>query len=228
MTAANAQMSHSFWLTSIGKKYFMGVSGLIWAGFVMGHMAGNMLVFVSKDAYNAYGHAITSGIFIYVVEAALLSTLIGHVLFGFALTFQNRRAKGIRYAYTSTGPKGASLTSKTMIFQGTLILIFIILHLITFKYGSYYETEVKGVVMRDLHRLMVEVFAQPGYIAWYVVCLVVLGFHLAHGLGSTVQSLGIKTEGNEHWVKIAGWIYGTVVAAGFLSQPIYIFLLGKN
>lgn len=213
-----------FWLTSIGKKYFMGITGLVWAGFVLGHMSGNMLIFVSKDAYNSYGHALTSGVFIYVVEAVLLATLLGHVAFGLLLTYQNRKAKGIPYAYTPAGSKASSLTAKTMIFQGTLILVFIILHLITFKYGSVYETTVNGVVMRDLHRLLIEVFHQPGYVFWYVVCLVILGFHLAHGLGSTVQSLGLKTEGNEHWVKVAGWIYGTVVAAGFLSQPLYIFL----
>ncbi len=218
------QTSQMFWLTSIGKKYFMGLSGLVWAGFVFGHMAGNMLLFVSKDAYNAYGHMLTSGVAIYAIEAVLLSTLIGHVVFGFLLAYQNRIAKGVRYAYTPTGPKGASLASRTMIFQGSLILVFVILHLITFKYGSYYETTVNGVVMRDLFRLMVEIFKQPEYVFWYVVSVIILGFHLSHGLGSTVQSLGIKTEGNERWVKTAGWIYGLVVAGGFLSQPLYIFL----
>lgn len=217
------QTGHMFWLSTIGKKYFMGISGLIWAGFVFGHMGGNMLMFISKDMYNAYGHAITSGVSIYLIEAALLSTMIGHVFFGFLLTFQNRKAKGSRYVGKASAAKGASPASKTMIFQGSIILVFLILHLITFKYGAVYETTVDGVVMRDLHRLLVEVFQSPGYVFWYIVCLVLLGVHLSHGLGSTVQSLGLKTEGNAHWVKVAGWIYGAVVALGFLSQPIYIF-----
>jgi succinate dehydrogenase / fumarate reductase cytochrome b subunit len=218
------QTGQIFWLTTIGKKYFMGISGLIWAGFVFGHMAGNMLMFVSKDHYNAYGHALTSGMVIYLIEAVLLATLLGHVFFGFLLTYQNRKAKGTRYAASSSGAKATSLSSKTMIFQGSIILVFVISHLITFKYGAFYETTVNGVVMRDLHRLLTEVFQQPGYVFWYVVSLVLLGIHLSHGVGSTVQSLGLKTENNQHWVQLASWIYGAVVAIGFLSQPISIYL----
>lgn len=226
---ANAQSVDArvrpFFLTSIGKKYLMGITGLVWAGFVFGHMAGNMLMYISADLYNAYGHALTSGMAIYAIEAVLVTCLLVHVVCAVSLTLENRAARGPkRYAVSSSGDKNASLASKTMAIQGSVILAFIILHIITFKYGTYYETTVNGVVMRDLHRLLIEVFQQPMYVIWYLVALVLLGFHLAHGVGSIFQSLGLKNERTESTINKVSWVYGVVVAGGFLAQPIYIFL----
>ncbi|WP_413585864.1 succinate dehydrogenase cytochrome b subunit [Bdellovibrio sp. HCB274] len=214
----------SFLGSTVGKKYLMGLTGLIWAGFVLAHMAGNMLIFVSHDAYNAYGHALTSGKIIYIAEAVLVLALIVHVAMAISLTKNNREAKGQRYAVAASGTKRVSLASRTMAIQGSLILVFVILHLITFKYGSYYETNVGGVPMRDLAKLMEEVFQQPGYVVWYVIALVILGFHLKHGVGSTFQSLGLM-EGTYRnvWTKLSIG-YGIIVALGFIAQPLYLFL----
>lgn len=226
MATANT-MEKPFFLTSIGKKYLMGLTGLVWSGFVLGHMAGNMLMFYSADAYNKYGHALTSGAMIYAIETVLVLCLITHVICAVSLTLENRAARGSqRYAMTPNGSKGASLASRTMAIQGSIILAFVILHIATFKYGTYYETTVDGVVMRDLHRLLVEVFQQPGYVVWYLVALVFLGFHLSHGVGSIFQSLGLKNNANEKWIQRLGWIYGLIVAGGFLAQPIYCFVRG--
>lgn len=215
----------SFLGTTVGKKYLMGITGLIWAGFVLTHMAGNMLIFVSHDAYNAYGHAITSGKLIYIAELVLVLALITHVYMAISLTKNNREAKGQKYAVAAKGAKRVTLASRTMAIQGSLILVFVILHLITFKYGQHYETNVDGVPMRDLAKLMEEVFQQPGYVAWYVVALILLGFHLKHGVGSTFQSLGLM-EGTYRnvWTKLSIG-YGIVVALGFISQPLYLFLM---
>lgn len=214
-----------FIFTSIGRKYLMGLTGLIWAGFIFAHMAGNLLMFVSADAYNAYGHALTSGKLIYAIEAILILAIITHVGAAIGLTLENRAARGAhRYAVTSTGAKGASLASKTMAIQGSVILAFIILHIAGFKYGTYYETTVHGETMRDLHRLIIETFKQPAYAAWYIVALVLIGFHLSHGIGSIFQSFGIKTERMEKAVCMISRIYAIVVAGGFLAQPIYVLL----
>lgn len=213
--------------STIGKKYLMGITGLVWAGFVLAHMAGNLLIFVSHDAYNAYGHALTSGNFIYIAEAVLILALLVHVSMAVSLTLANRRAKGSRYAVAASGKKKVSLASRTMAVQGSLVLAFIILHIVTFKYGTYYETTVNGVVMRDLARLIIETFQSPGYVVWYVVCLVLLGFHLSHGVGSTFQSLGLMEGTYRNLWKKLSYGYAVVVAAGFLSQPIYLFLFGN-
>ena len=214
-----------FLKSTVGRKYIMGLTGLIWMGFVLTHMAGNMLILVSADLYNAYGHAIVSNkILLYTAESVLILALITHVTTAILLTISNRAARDTRYAMQASGPKAARLASRTMAIQGSLILAFIILHLITFKYGNYYETKVDGVVMRDLNKLVLEVFQQPGYVAWYVVCLILLLFHLSHGATSVFQSFGILERKMQAGIKKFAWAYAVVVVAGFLSQPIYVFL----
>ncbi len=210
--------------STVGKKYLMGISGLVWAGFVMAHMAGNLLMFVSADAYNAYGHALVSGNIIYVAEAVLILALITHVFCAVSLTLHNRSARPNRYAVAASGEKKVSGASRTMAVQGSLILAFIILHIATFKYGTYYETTVNGVVMRDLYKLIHEVFQQPGYIVWYVVCLILLGFHLSHGVKSIFQSFGLLNATYRPVINTVSCVYAVVVAGGFLAQPIFVFL----
>ena len=197
-------------------------------GFIFGHMAGNMLIFVSADAFNSYGHSIVSNkILLYGAESIILVALIIHIFCAISLTLQNRAARSSRYAKNPNAEKASSWASKNMGIQGSAILAFIILHLITFKYGTYYETNVNGVQMRDLHRLMIETFAQPGYVIWYIVCLVLLLFHLSHGAASILQSFGVLERKMQENIKKGAWLYALVVVGGFLSQPIYVFLFHK-
>lgn len=213
-----------FLKSSVGRKYIMAITGLVWMGFVFTHMAGNMLILVSADLYNAYGHAIVSNKpLLYGAETVIILALITHVFTAISLTLENRAAKNSRYAVQSNGAKAVSTASRYMAVQGSMILAFIILHLITFKYGTVYETTVNGVQMRDLSKLVVETFTQPGYVAWYVVCLLLLMFHLSHGAASIFQSLGFLERKMQCGVKKFAWIYAIVVAGGFLSQPLYVF-----
>ncbi len=218
---------HGFLTSTIGKKYLMGLAGAVWAGFVLSHMAGNLLMFVSADVYNSYGHALTSGNIIYAIEAILITALIAHIGLAVSLTRQNRAARGGAYAASPRGEKKAQFGSKTMGVQGTVILVFIILHLSTFKYGTHYETTVNGVAMRDLYRLMVEVFQQPGYVFWYVVCLVLLGVHLSHGVGSVFQSFGLMNGRYQPVFRKLSIAYAVIVAVGFIAQPIYVYLVAS-
>lgn len=214
-----------FLTSTIGKKYLMGLTGLVWAGFVFGHMVGNMTIFVSPDLYNYYGHAITSNkILLYGTEAVLILSLIVHIALAINLTIQNNRAKGNMKLSPPVGPKKTPLASQTMIIQGTMLLAFIILHLITFKYGNVYETTVDGVKMRDLAKLMFEVFSQPWAVVWYVVSLLLLCAHLKHGFGSVFQSFGLLHPSYQRKIKVASWAYAIVVTAGFISQPLYVYL----
>jgi succinate dehydrogenase / fumarate reductase, cytochrome b subunit len=207
-----------------GKKILMGITGLVWSGFVFGHMAGNLLLFVGPDAYNTYGHLLTSGNLVYLIEAVLGTALLIHVLCALSLTRNNLRARGKNtYLMSPSGEKGVTFASKTMAIQGSLILVFVITHLVGFKFGSYYETTVNGVIMRDLHRLIFEVFSKPMAVAWYCVALISLGFHLSHGFGSIFQSLGIKTKSNASLIDKLSLAYAFVVAGGFLIQPLYVF-----
>jgi succinate dehydrogenase / fumarate reductase cytochrome b subunit len=216
-----------FFSSSIGKKYLMGLTGLVWAGFVLGHMAGNMTIFISPDLYNQYGHAIVSNKpLLYGTEAILILSLIVHVALAINLTITNRRAKGHGMLQRPQGPKRTPLASQTMIIQGSILLVFIITHLMTFKFGAYYETTVDGVVMRDLAKLMKEIFMQPLAVGWYVVSLFLLFAHLKHGFGSVFQSFGLLHPAYQNKIKVASWGYAIVVTLGFVSQPLYVFMAG--
>lgn len=225
-----------FLKSTTGRKYIMGASGLVWVGFVLSHMAGNMLILVSPELYNSYGHAIVSNkLILYTAEIGLVLALIIHVFTAISLTRQNRSAKGLaatvqigsRYAVAPSGDKKPPSASQFMGVQGSAVLAFIILHLITFKYGNYYETTVNGVVMRDLHRLVVEVFHSVNYIAWYSVCLVLLMFHLSHGANSIFLSFGALERKMQSSIKRLSWLYAIVVTVGFLSQPLYVFIFHR-
>jgi succinate dehydrogenase / fumarate reductase cytochrome b subunit len=147
-----------------------------------------------------------------------------HIFCAVSLTLENRKARGDQgYAVKPNGAKGSSIASQTMAIQGSLILFFLITHIISFKYGTYYETTVNGVVMRDLYRLLHETFQNPGFVIWYLVSLVVLGFHLSHGFGSSFQSLGIKNDRTAPVLNKLSLLYGVVVAGGFIAQPIFMF-----
>jgi succinate dehydrogenase / fumarate reductase, cytochrome b subunit len=211
--------------SSIGRKMIMGICGGVWAGFVFGHMAGNMLIFVSPEMYNKYGHAIVSNKpLLYATEAILLGTIIFHVILGALLTWRNKTARTQKYAMTPSGEKRASLGSRSMIFHGSILLFFIVYHLMTFKYGTHYSVTYDGVEMRDLSRLVVEVFQDPLYVVGYILCLLLLGWHLSHGVSSLFQSLGLNHPSYTPKIKCASWIYAVVVTAGFISQPIYAML----
>lgn len=213
-----------FLKSTVGRKYIMGLTGLVWMGFILGHMAGNLLILVNSDLYNSYGHAIVSNkILLYGTEVVLLMCIALHVITAIGLTIQNRKSRETRYAMPTNGEKGASFASKTMAIQGSLILAFIILHLISFKYGSYYETVVDGVKMRDIHRLVIEAFQQPGYVLWYCVALLAMLFHLSHGAQSIFQSFGFLQRKMQKGLKCLGWMYAIVVVGGFISQPLYVF-----
>lgn len=215
-----------FLKSTVGRKYVMGLTGLVWMGFIFGHMAGNMLLLVSADAFNAYGHAIVSNkILLYGAEITLVLALIAHIVTAISLTVKNRSSRDTRYAVQPNGEKGARFASRTMALQGSIILAFIILHLIAFKYGAHYETTVNGVQMRDLHRLVIESFKQTGFVVWYCVALVIMMFHLSHGAHSIFQSFGILERKMQDKLRVFAWVYAAVVVGGFISQPLYVYFI---
>ncbi|NBX16427.1 MAG: cytochrome B subunit [Proteobacteria bacterium] len=217
--------------SSIGRKYIMAVSGLVWVLFVLTHMIGNLLIFAGKDAYNVYSHKLITNPLIYLAEAALVIFIGAHAFTGISLKLRNNRTKPTLYAVTPKSAKGASLSSKSMIWSGTITLVFLILHLVTFKYGQYYayskdgaDVVLDGIKVRDIHQLVIECFEKPGYVAWYGICLVLVGLHLYHGVASSFQTLGLNHPKFNNAIKMFGWAYAIVVALGFLAVPLYVFI----
>lgn len=207
--------------SSVGKKQLVGLTGLAISAFVVSHVAGNLLLLVGPEAYNRYSHALVTNPLIYVAEIGLLLAFMMHVGLTINLAISNAKARGPKPIRPPNGSKRTSWAVRTMILSGLMLLAFLILHLITFKYGTYYETQYGGVVMRDLYRLALEKFKSPLYTTWYIVCLCILGLHLSHGLASTFQSLGLASVRTPLLRKI-GWALAILISVGFIVQPLYL------
>ena len=114
-----------------------------------------------------------------------------------------------------------------MKYSGALILVFVVLHVMTFKYGPYYPVAgSEGTEIRDLAKLMQEVFSSWGYFTWYIVAMLFLALHLAHALWSSLQTLGLIPVGKEKGLRCLSLAFGWIIALGFAANPIYIFLFG--
>jgi succinate dehydrogenase / fumarate reductase cytochrome b subunit len=217
----------SFFFSSIGKKYLVTLTAIVWSLFVMAHMAGNMLIFVGPEAYNRYAHALTANPAIYAIEAFLLIALLIHAGLALSLKVRNVVSKPTQYAVTPQTPKGAPVSSKTMAYTGSLVLAFIIWHLITFKFGPMYTVEYDGQTIRDLYTLVIEKFSEPFYAFSYAVIMVLIGVHLYHGVKSIFQTLGMNHPKYNNFFKYFGYTYAIVVAAGFISQPLFVYFFAR-
>ena len=215
----------NFLKSTIGRKQLVGLAGLALAGFVFAHMLGNLLILVSPRVYNEYGHALVSNPLIYIAEAGLVAFFLAHVILAILLTLRNRNSREVKYAMAASGDKKTSLVKKSLWAQGMILLVFVVLHLITFKYGEFYFVNYGNGEIRDLHRLVVEIFQMPGYVVWYLISLVLLGYHLAHGVASSFQTLGFNHPKYTPKIKLGSLLFALVVSAGFIIQPIYVYLL---
>lgn len=218
----------SFLCSTIGRKQVIAVTGLGLSLFVLAHMVGNLLIMAGPEIYNKYGHAIISNPLLYVAEVGLVTLFLVHLSLALWIQLENQLSRRTRYAMNASGDKATSLTTRTMWIQGLLLFVFVVLHLITFKYGTVYDVEYGGVAMRDLHRLAIEVFQQPLYLVWYCVALVVLGLHLSHGVGSVFQTLGMHHPKWNPLIKSMSLGYAGIVTLGFVCPPLYIFFFIKG
>lgn len=224
----DTQRSHGWLCSTIGRKQLIGISGIGLSLFVMLHMLENMLILAGPKPYNNYAHFLTSNPLIYLAEAGLLAIFIMHLLLASLISIKNMGAREGRYAMPATGAKRTSMTQRSLWAQGLLILVFLILHLITFKFGTEYTANYGQGEIRDLHRLIIEVFKEPMYVAWYIVALIVLGFHLSHGVGSSFQTLGIHHPKYQCAIRRFSILYAVVVACGFIVQPLYVFFIHRG
>lgn len=210
--------------TGLGRKIVMGVTGLAMIGFLITHVSANLLLLVSKESYNAYSHVLISNPLIYIAEFGLIVLFVSHFATGIVLQKGNTEARAVAYENSERAgaPSRKSLASTTMIVTGVVMLIFVPLHLITFKFGEWYTVAGEPDV-RDLHRLTYEIFQKPYYVVGYVVALALMGMHAWHGFGSAFESLGVAhSRGLRHF----GQALALFITGGFIVIPIVIFMGG--
>lgn len=217
-----------YFRSTIGRKQLMALAGLGLCLFVLSHVLGNFLLFVGPEAYNMYSHKLTSNPLIYIAEAGLVAIFLLHTFEGLFLSYKNYQARPAKYAVAASGAKRTSWTTKTMAWQGIVILVFVVLHILTFKYGTHYSVTYGTETVRDLFKLVAEVFQDPVYVAWYVFAVVILAYHLSHGFASSLQSLGFNHPKYNPKVKCASVLYGVFIGAGFAAQPLYMMFIYKG
>ena len=216
-------LSQSYLKSSIGKKQVMAITGAGLIGFSLSHLLGNLLIFLGPDKFNLYAHTLTSNPLIYLAEAILLALFLGHIVIALVVNIQNRSARSQSYYKKTRTGRGETIASKTMPWTGSILLIFLVLHLINFKYGADYSTIVNGVEMRDLYRLVVEYFSNPLYVAWYVFAMLSFGLHTSHGFWSMTQTWGLDHPKYTPLIKCLSNAYGILVAIGFSSLAIFCY-----
>ncbi|MGL5942872.1 MAG: succinate dehydrogenase cytochrome b subunit [Waterburya sp.] len=216
----------NFYTSPIGKKIITGITGLGLSLFVLVHMVGNLTFLTSFVAYNQLAHFINSlGIILYIVEFTLLGLVVLHIAIAIAIKLNTLQARPIGYSQMkSVGePSKQSISSRTMLITGLILLGFLILHLATFKFGTYYSTVINGVEMRDLSRLVMEKFQSPVYAFGYTGVMVMLGFHLRHGLWSAWQSIGLLNSKISSLVYAIALLMAILITLGFVVLPLAIY-----
>jgi succinate dehydrogenase / fumarate reductase cytochrome b subunit len=211
-----------FMTSFIWRKALMALTGLMWLGFVLMHMIGNLLIFRGPEVYNTYSHLLIKNPLLPAAEILLVVFLTLHLITGGILWFQNKRAKPKKYAVAAKGEKASAAPSRTMIFTGAFMLAFLVLHIAFFKYGVDTRVVYNGIEVRDLYTLVVTSFRHPNYVIWYLVALALVGVHLSHGFSSAFQTLGVHHPRYTPIIKVVGVMYAVVVSAGFMALPIYI------
>jgi succinate dehydrogenase / fumarate reductase cytochrome b subunit len=209
--------------TTVATKLLIGVTGLALVGFLAFHLFGNLLLFFGPETYNEHAHALISNPLIVPAELGLVAIFLLHAIKAILNFVSNRAARPVRYEHKqwAGGPSRKSWGSTTMVVSGIVLLLFVPFHLVTFKYGPYYDSGVAGV--RDLYRLLIQVFQKPGYVVFYSLSMIIVLLHLRHGVASSLQSLGLIPAAWTRLFLAASLAVALAIGLGFLLIPIYIY-----
>lgn len=225
----------SFFTSSIGRKWTVAVTGLILVGFVVGHLVGNLQVFLGPESINRYGAFLQGlGELLWAVRLALLFMFVVHIVATVQLRIENRAARPIRYAVTKH--TRASFAARWMLLSGIMVLSFVVFHLLHFtlqaidpRYAGLHDAQGR----HDIFRMMVVGFGGMdsefpfrafGYAsaAFYIVAVGLLAMHLNHGFQSLFQTLGLSSAKlSSFWIKTSralSWL----IFLGYASIPVAV------
>lgn len=210
--------------TSLGKKYLMALSGLFLVSFLPVHLAGNLLLFKSDGgaAFDAYSHFMSTSPLIRILEITLVAGFAVHILDAVMLSIRNKAARPVGYKGGSGG-RTTSLFSKYMGVTGSIILIYLIIHInsFTLKHRIY---EPNNMAFFQTVKIAFET-GWGGMYAWfYVFAMMLMAFHLNHGFHSAFQSLGLNHKKYTPMIRMVGLAYSIVIPVGFASVPIFFQL----
>jgi succinate dehydrogenase / fumarate reductase, cytochrome b subunit len=207
--------------SSIGKKLVMAATGVLLFGYVASHVTGNLLVFLGPQAINDYGkflHTVLHGTGIWIARAVLLAAVGLHIWAALSLTRENRAARP--EDYRARRNRESTLSSRTMVFTGVLLAVFIVYHLAHFTTGHAHPQFVPG----DVYHNMVSGFRPVVVSAFYVLSMLALGLHLYHGAWSMLQTLGASHPRWNGLRNRTAQVATIVIVAAFIAIPVAVLL----
>ena len=218
MTPAHAL---AFMRSSLGLKIVMALTGVILFGFVIGHMIGNLQVYLGPEAFNAYAaslRALGHGTLLWIARAGLLVAVLLHIWSAWRLTLINNAARAV--GYREVERRESSYASRTMRWSGVIVLLFIVYHLMHFTLGVHavHPQFVHG----DAYHNFVTGFQNPLVSGFYVLAMLALGLHLYHGAWSFMQTLGLSHPRYDHLRYAFAGLVTLLILAGNISFPVAV------
>lgn len=209
--------------SSVGTKLLMGLTGLALFAYMILHLAGNALILAGPDVFNDYSHLLISNPLIVPIELGLLAIFLVHIYKAITMWTANKAARPVGYLtkVNAGHTSRKSVASSTMILSGILILLFVIVHVKQFKFGSFYLVNDSADV-RDLFRTEVEVFSSPFWVAVYVIATLLVGLHLRHGVASGFQSLGIDHPVYTRRLTAIAIVFAVLIGVGLAVIPVWV------
>lgn len=220
--------------SSIGLKFLMAGTGVIFLLYVLLHMYGNLKALAGQEAFDEYAHHLRtfgepmlpySGL-LWVIRVVLILALVGHVYAALKLIGRNNAARPVKYQVKKN--LSSTMASRTMRWGGLALFIFVIFHLIQFTivkpnlYGSGTSAEA---IKESPYVMISAAFAMWWVLLIYVLAMVALGMHLYHGVYSASQTLGLnRTAVARARARAIGTVLAAVIVVGFLIPPVYIFI----
>ena len=210
----------NFITSSIGKKFFMAITGFFLMVFLLVHLSVNLSLFGGKQVFNEASHFMATNPLIQISQYILAVGFIAHIFFGVKLYLQNKNARGgINYA-VNQWKSHTPFNARTMIYTGLLVLCFLVLHLkdftIPMKIGH-----TQGLTD---YEFVTEHFKNPIYTTIYVIAFISLAIHLSYGFQSSFQSIGVRHKNYTPFIKKLSILYFWFISLGFSSIALWFFL----
>jgi len=214
----------SLYRSAIGKKAVMAVTGIVLFGFVLGHMLGNLKLYLGAESLNHYGEflrvvgepLLPRGLALWIARIGLIVAVILHIQASVQLTLMNRRARPLKY--TDRDYVVSTYASRTMRWGGVIILLFVIYHLMHFTWGNAHHDFIPG----DIYHNVVSGFRLWWVSVIYIAAQLALGLHLYHGLWSMFQSLGWNHPKFNSWRRHFASAFALIITLGNISFPIAV------
>jgi len=216
---ANTQLMRvaRFYESTIGKKAIMAVTGLILFGFLIVHMLGNLQVFLGRDVMNHYAETLHGNpALLWTARTILLISVALHIWASIQLSIIKKDARPV--SYVKRANVGSSWASRSMMLSGPIIAAFVVFHLLHLTTGTIHPQFVELHAYENL----VTGFLVVPFALVYIVVMILIGFHLSHGVWSMFQSMGMSHPRYTALIKRFASIFSWILVAGFISIPVAV------